>query len=719
MNTAINGAREGTADAGARPGGAAIPARTRAVWAARPAPHWNGTTGAGLLDLYDVSFHRGRLILHALEPDTERDLRRNLQPYRHFVGNEVVQDRFNDVIEVSAEPLRWEDCARIETRSTFLLSPWHIDNAFHLHCENLVAMFANLRHAGALAAPRLLYLHEGDPRRNAQAVQLWAIMDALFDGTVKPFSELRDSPHRIGFRHVRWGAGPQLFYLRDARSTDFADAATAYQSWVLHHYGLTARPTPANDGGNPRVLMMARKGRRSIANDALLAAAFRTAGLEVRLFGEWDSVTARDLVALTHEADVLVGVHGAALAHMAYLPPGSMVAELRIGPHPSVFAHMAAHFRHRHVTIDVPGQSTEEGTRITPDTAATVARSLLEEWRQRRRRRVITIRTLGTGNWGNEVFWYMFGKTYARRHDLEFQVDPWAGNQLVGADDPPVRQALPHFHEKTIHGVDDPLIPDAPPLGDVNFTGYFQYHTSFYAPDRDAIRAWFQPDPAIAARIEAAWHPLRARGGTAVAIHVRRGDFGFSYFYRTPIRWYLEQLERLWPTLDRPFLYVASDALPEVVGHFARYHPVTAADLGPPLPAYDFYRDFYVLQHSDVLLIPNSTFSFAACMLNPNLRAAYRSHLPSRSFVPFDPWNSKPLDQAWDSRVESYPWHAELWRPTAAWRRWALWARCHLGGAIRETLRQYRRASFYNIRRKAAACLGQAAYHRRMRNRQR
>lgn len=672
-------------------------ARTQVAWVAPAASHWEGPGDPALIDLFNVSVRNGRLVLHGLDRAAQRELRTHLRPCKHFVESAVVRDRFDDVFEFSAEPLRWADCARVEDRSAFVLSPWHIDNAYHLHCDNLVAMFANLRVGGHLEQPRVLYLYEGDPARNARAVQLWAIMEELFDGAVRPIADLLHAEEVIGLRHIRWGASPHLFYLKDAAATPFEDAGLAYQDWVLRRYGIPARATPEGDDAPPRVLMMTRSDRRRISNFSLLADSLRAAGLDVRVFGEWDSTGVAELVGLTHQADILVGVHGAALTHMAYMPPGSLVAELRLAPRHSVFDHMAPHFGHRHVAIAFEGDTSDDGTMIAPSTAAAITQRILAEWSDRRRRRALTVRTLGTGKWGNEIFWYMFGKTYARRHDLEFQVDPWIGNTLIGAIDPPVRQSLPAVHEKTEHGIDDTIIPSAPPLGDVNCTGYFQYHTSFYARDRDKICEWFRPAPALAAQLEPAWKRIRECRGTAVAIHIRRGDYGFRYFYRTPLRWYLEQLERIWPTLDRPFLFIASDALDEVAEHFKRYNPVTAADLGPPPPTHDFYRDFYVLQHSDVLLIPNSTFSFAAAMLNTNLRQAYRSHLPSRGFVPFDPWDAKPLDQGWESRVERYPWMAELWRPTSAWKRWGLWARGHAGRTVREISRRYRRISSLNV----------------------
>lgn len=668
--------RDETAAAMARDGGKEEVAalrqglRSRAVEAAPTAPYWHGGGDPALFDLYDVSLYRGRIVFHGLDETTRRALRQRLSPYEHFVANEEKRDTFDAVFEFSPEPLKLEECARVEERSTFLLSPWHPDNAYHLHVNNLVAVFANLRHADALERPRVLWLYPGDPPRNARARQLWELIAAMFDGAVEDFEELQRRAGRTALRHVRWGCGPHVFYLRDVRATAFDGVSSAYQQWVLRHYGIAPRIVRAETEARPRLRFMRREGARNIVNDALVVAACRDAGLDVEMFDAWASTSPRDLIKLLHAADGLVGVHGAALAHMAYLPAGSLVAELRTQPGPPVFAHMAPHFQHRHLAIEVSGRATAQGVEVTRETADSIARQILAAWRDRGRRRVITVRSLGTGSWGNEVFWYLFGKAYARRHGLELQVDPWSGNALIGAADPAITEQLPTVYEKTEHGVDDTVIPHAPPLADVNFEGYFQYHTSFHAPDRDYLQALFRPSEDLAAQLEPGWRRWRARGRTVVAIHVRRCDYGFSYFYRTPIRWYREQLARIWPTLDGPILYVAADAPGDVVNQFSEYDPATADDFARPLPAHDFYRDFYALQHCDVILIPNSSFSFAASMLNRGLRAAYRSHLPSRGFVPFDPWDSKPLDQGWESWVERHPGEAELWRPMPAWRRW-------------------------------------------------
>ena len=135
---------------------------------------------------------------------------------------------------------------------------------------------------------------------------------------------------------------------------------------------------------------------------------------------------------------------------------------------------------------------------------------------------------------------------------------------------------------------------------------------------------------------------LAAKGKTLVALHLRRGDFGHGPFWIAPESWYLDWLATLWPQLDQPVLYIASDD-PNIFRQFAAYSPVTAADFEPPIPGAEFYDDFHVLSQADHLAISNSGFSFVAGLLNSRARGFLRPDLARRQLVAYDPWNADVL----------------------------------------------------------------------------
>ena len=58
------------------------------------------------------------------------------------------------------------------------------------------------------------------------------------------------------------------------------------------------------------------------------------------------------------------------------------------------------------------------------------------------------------------------------------------------------------------------------------------------------------------------------------------------------------------------------------------------------------YFDFYVLAHSDLLAISNSTFSMVAAMLNEEASTFVRPEPNMRRLEPFDPWDSDTMLQA-------------------------------------------------------------------------
>ena len=135
---------------------------------------------------------------------------------------------------------------------------------------------------------------------------------------------------------------------------------------------------------------------------------------------------------------------------------------------------------------------------------------------------------------------------------------------------------------------------------------------------------------------------IAAKGKTLVAIHLRRGDFGYGQFWIAPETWYLEWLAKHWPQLDQPVLYIASDD-PAIHRQFATYSPMTAADLDPPQAGAEFYDDFHVLTQADHVAISNSSFSFVAGMLNRRAKNFLRPDLAAQQLVAYDPWNADVL----------------------------------------------------------------------------
>jgi FkbM family methyltransferase len=263
------------------------------------------------------------------------------------------------------------------------------------------------------------------------------------------------------------------------------------------------------------------------------------------------------------------------------------------------------------------------------------------------RRPRLTFATLGRlGRFGNQIFQYAYLKIYAKLHNLQVETPTWIGQTLFGHHDPPVIRNLPAIFEwEEVIGRYSGTFDFAgePPLTNLDLRGYFQFPTRHYAPHKEYFRSLFEPTLALHAQLQPALARLRAGGRTIVGLHLRRGDYGYGYFFLAPNAWYRQWLELLWPTLDNPVLFIASDRADEVQGEFADFKPLIARDLGVEMEEADFYPDFYLLSQCDCVAISNSTFSFAACMLNQHGTIFMRPSLEANGLLPFDPWDSEPL----------------------------------------------------------------------------
>ncbi|WP_228042674.1 MULTISPECIES: FkbM family methyltransferase [unclassified Tychonema] len=255
---------------------------------------------------------------------------------------------------------------------------------------------------------------------------------------------------------------------------------------------------------------------------------------------------------------------------------------------------------------------------------------------------LVTMSILSRARFGNQIFLYAMLKIHEQQQNVRVETSAWIGQYLFGHSEPPISKSLPVVHDSGLG-----IINAEAPFRNVEFGGpTYQIPTKYYAQHKELFRSLFQPMPEVEAKVAAAVSSLRQRGKTIVGLHLRRGDYWGPYaefMFIAPNSCYKKWLQGLWETLEEPVLFIASDELEEVVDDFADYHPVTVKDLGVEMPEAPFYPDFYILSQCDVLAISNSTFSVAASMLNERCKFFFRPHLPSKTLIPFDPWDSEPL----------------------------------------------------------------------------
>ncbi|MBV9463773.1 MAG: alpha-1,2-fucosyltransferase [Verrucomicrobiae bacterium] len=257
----------------------------------------------------------------------------------------------------------------------------------------------------------------------------------------------------------------------------------------------------------------------------------------------------------------------------------------------------------------------------------------------------VSMATLGTyGQFGNQLIQYAFLRAYARRFHARPQSPAWVGQLLFGLSDAAPNPDLPRVEEWKMP---QSFEHRTEPLLDRDLAGYFQYGTAFYRPEREFIRSLYRPVEKVRERLQPGLDRLRASAQTVVGLHLRAStwDCGHSVFFIAPPEWYLAWLREIWPTLERPALFVATDVPEKILPHFEEFKPFTSKTLGASLPEAAFYPDFYFLTRCDWLAISNSTFSFTASLLADRGHGFMRPDKVLKKLVPYDPWDSLPLLQ--------------------------------------------------------------------------
>jgi hypothetical protein len=249
------------------------------------------------------------------------------------------------------------------------------------------------------------------------------------------------------------------------------------------------------------------------------------------------------------------------------------------------------------------------------------------------------------GRLGNRLIQYLFLRFYALRNGLAVAMPDWEEGRALALPPPVAKFRKGQWPVVRFGPFEDRAAlalwsANDPPF-DVDFDGYFQEIPESWARNRDLARHILRLRPDAEARI-AAWRARQVPSGTTlVAIHVRRGDFADydpavnPHFRMAPLEWYRDWLAKLWPTLENPRLFLASDDRAAVAPHFADYSPLPAPDSGLG-PVFD---DLAGLRAADILGLCNSSFSRAAALMAPDVQRQAIVDFDAKALVDYRAWD--------------------------------------------------------------------------------
>lgn len=242
------------------------------------------------------------------------------------------------------------------------------------------------------------------------------------------------------------------------------------------------------------------------------------------------------------------------------------------------------------------------------------------------------------GRFGNQLLQYGFLRLYAERHGLTLETPDWLGRHLFDLDDPLPGDPLPAIDEQRA----DLAADRTGCFAQHDIRGYFCGDVSGWAGDRARFRAFFDPGHYAAPILNGALSQVRRAGRTLVAVHLRRGDYGWGPFWIAPTAWYLDWLSRIWSELEAPVLFIATDE-PDTAEAFRMYRPIIGRDLPAAPEGIEFLPDFHILCQADILATSNSTFSGTAALINPVASTFFRPDRNGGSLLQYNPWGASIL----------------------------------------------------------------------------
>ena len=190
----------------------------------------------------------------------------------------------------------------------------------------------------------------------------------------------------------------------------------------------------------------------------------------------------------------------------------------------------------------------------------------------------------------------------------------------------------------------------------IDISGYFQYHTKYLKKYQGKFEGTFSIDDSITRMANEALKKLKEDSQPLIALHYRAGDYLEHEKYNHPIfvppgiDAISQKIDDIYSQIKErnPIIYLASDDLAyasELLSSKGISH-ITSLDFSFDKNEDDLLAlDFTLFTLADILLISNSSFSFAAAMLSKKGKYFFRPRIEDKKYVAFDPWDDYVLRQ--------------------------------------------------------------------------
>jgi hypothetical protein len=270
--------------------------------------------------------------------DPARRLPTPAVPDVSLLGYKSNENMFN--VNVSSESLRPSDVAWLD-HDVVLVYRQYLANYYHIIMDDMIAIWWTLLHHHPAAATL------GDPPRNLQflllddnsksSIDIDAMFAVLSTPPILTRRHLHDRGGLVCIRRAIVGAaersygGPGRRFITDGLLNQFHKHLRNGAFASLDAASSTS-PSDAAALARPRavrIAMLFRSGQRVVLNEAEVMQGLRDAfpGAEVFEYRP-DDMTFGGQVAAVRNATLLIGVHGAGLTNLMFLPTGAAVVEI-------------------------------------------------------------------------------------------------------------------------------------------------------------------------------------------------------------------------------------------------------------------------------------------------------------------------------------------------------------------------------------------------------